>query len=228
MKPLFIWSFLLFNVMAFNSIAAENTAEPAANEQAPNTAEQNKQPITFQTQEVFGDWPVNCVYQEVWNENKETTGQAALLGCQAPHTFMTKEKQPILYTVVAYTQDAKGNIASRPSLYFQAPVNVFLKPQIIVKVDGQSPITFYYSNCNQAGCFASEEISKQFEDKLRKGSKVDITFSINPEQPITLTLPLTGFTKATEYLSEQIKSYGTTIPMPEIKQAEAPATPAAQ
>ena len=81
-------------------------------------------------------------------------------------------------------------------LQVNLPLGLSLVPGTRIIVDGGQPLTSPYVYCLPAGCTAHYEASDELIGKLKKGQVLTVQGLNTANQPVTLSLPLSGFDKA--------------------------------
>lgn len=161
---------------------AETPAEtPAAGDDLPQGEPVNPigQPYVA---DVHGDWEMRCIRTE---DGKDP--------CQ-------------LYQLL---QDDKGNAVAEVSLFglpeggrsaaevtLAAPLESLLTPGWTLAVDNAEAKRFPFMWCTPGGCYSRVGFTAEDVASFRRGSAAQVTIVplAAPDQPVTLTLSLTGFT----------------------------------
>ncbi|MEO1315415.1 MAG: invasion associated locus B family protein [Pseudomonadota bacterium] len=77
-----------------------------------------------------------------------------------------------------------------------APLGVFLPAGVRVQVDGNEVRSAPFEQCQQGGCVVRQPMSQAFLDEMRAGSMAKVTLVAVPRQEVTVSISLTGFTRA--------------------------------
>lgn len=150
-------------------------AAPAAAQQQQPPAQQNVERTRN------GDWVVEC-------------GQNAERGriCQMVQNITDKgTNKPILQAVVH-----KLAGPDKPVMSVVAPLGVWLRPGIAIKVDGGNPTRLNFETCTRAGCVAHLQLSTGLVNALKRGSKAAVTLQDMRRRKADVPVSLAGFTKS--------------------------------
>ncbi|MGR3804765.1 invasion associated locus B family protein [Marinibacterium profundimaris] len=76
------------------------------------------------------------------------------------------------------------------------PLETFLPGQLTISVDGGAAKRYNYQFCNQVGCIAQIGLTQADVDAFKAGRSATVTLvpAPAPDQPINLTMSLSGFT----------------------------------
>ncbi len=96
---------------------------------------------------------------------------------------------PVLHVLVGYiTADGK------PGLFATVPLGVSLPQGLQISVDGGEAVSFGYSHCNNQGCLGALALSDQLIAEMKAGKQALITVHSGSQQPVSITVSLSGFT----------------------------------
>jgi invasion protein IalB len=81
---------------------------------------------------------------------------------------------------------------------FVSPLLTLLTAQMSWRIDSGKNRRYPFNWCENAGCFARFGLTGADVNAMKKGANATVTVVsiVNPQKPIELTLPLTGFTAA--------------------------------
>ncbi|MEL6768364.1 MAG: invasion associated locus B family protein, partial [Pseudomonadota bacterium] len=65
-----------------------------------------------------------------------------------------------------------------------------------VQVDGNEVRSAPFEQCQQGGCVVRQPMSQAFLDEMRAGSTAKVTLVAVPRQEVSVSISLTGFTRA--------------------------------
>lgn len=144
--------------------------------------------------QTFGDWQLRCISTTDGNDP-----------CQ-------------LYQLM---KDDKGNAVAEMSLFalpagqkavagatIATPLETLLTKGVEVQVDGGKALRYPFTFCSTKGCFARIGLTADDIAAYKKGVTATITIVplAAPDQPVSLTLSLNGFTAGFKSVSEQTQS----------------------
>lgn len=166
------------NRLILGLLALGLAASPASAQQQP-AAPQNVQRTTN------GAWTLEC------GENPQR-GRI----CQMVQNITDKGTgKPILQAVVH-----KLAGPDKPVLSLVAPLGVWLRPGLQVKVDGGEATRIAFETCSRAGCVAHMQLSAGLVNALKRGSNAAITMQDIRRQKADVPVSLSGFTKSYDAL----------------------------
>lgn len=170
--------------------AAETAETPAAEDEAPE--EQVDVPQAPQIiSENFGDWELRCT--------------ADKSDCFMYQLMQDDAQNPVAeFTIVALPEGS----AAAAGATVVTPLGTMLDTGLIVQVDSGQARKYAYNWCDQSGCFARFGFEPTMLNNYKKGNvaRVRLVSVSRPEQPVDLTLSLTGFTGAFNAMSDALKA----------------------
>ncbi len=159
--------------------AASETEKTTAAPAAEKTAEQ-KLPEGV---EQFKDWIKEC------EKLKDPKGKEIEL-CQISQTLVNKEiNQPMLKVAAGYVPGKKEAV-----MIITLPLGVILPPGVQLTVGEGKAARVPITTCLPQGCQAGAQLDNEFTARLKKGSKMIVTF-IGPDgKQVNAPISLSGFT----------------------------------
>ncbi len=182
----------------------------------------NNENLFKQHTQTFDNWSVNCLYEKQLDKKGRETKKAILKDCQITQIFTVQttgenqtdpNTQEIMRMYMLFEKNQEG-ISEKPSLFFHIPLRAFLQPQVAIQVDENDAIIVPYNFCDKEGCYAGGKLDTTVTSQFQKGKIAKIVFFNDLRRPITLELPLKGYTKATNYLAEQKENFDKEVKMP--------------
>jgi invasion protein IalB len=177
---------LAFSLALAAPLSAQDTATdtPAAkaDEAFPVDAAQPTIKPPF-VREKHGAWDVTCT---------EIDGAEQ---CKLYHLFIDSEGNSVAELTMEVLPEGSQAAAG---VTFVSPLLTLLTAQMSWRVDAAKNRRYPFNWCENAGCFARFGLTPADVTALKKGANATITVVsiVNPQKPIELTLPLTGFTAA--------------------------------
>lgn len=144
-----------------------------------------QQPAQTEEKAVHGAWSVRCV-----------TGNQDV--CFITQQGKNDKGEPVLLVRIQKTPGLKSNDGRDiPGVMsIAAPLGVLLPAGLVAKIDGADAGATGYRFCDASACIIEEPVSQEFIAKMKKGSNVAMTIRSLNGQPTTITMSLSGFTKA--------------------------------
>lgn len=118
-----------------------------------------------------GDWKLTC---------EES-------GCRMSQSLVSQDSGIAVLLVRVFGPDA-------PTALLTTPLGVFLKPGIVIKVDGGRARAYGFEICDPAGCHAGLNLDEALLRDFRRGNTAEITFFDGSQEQVTLPVSLKGFT----------------------------------
>lgn len=168
-------------------LLAQETAqeEPAANEGQLDLGQpvgDGPQLGERYSKEKFGDWDLACIKTEAESD------PCSLL------QILTDDQQNPVAEVSLFRLDGSGQAIAGATVI--VPLETLLPGQLTIAVDGASGKRYNYSFCNQIGCIAQIGLTNEDVDAFKRGNTATVSLvpAPAPDQRITLTMSLAGFT----------------------------------
>ncbi len=185
---------------------AQETAEPEAEEQPQSVfnlgeeVDENGDPVAPEPQEpqvgqqylkeVFNDWALRCL--------KTESGEDP---CQMYQLLNDADGNAVAEIAIVPLSDAGQAVAGATIV---VPLETLLTEQITLRVDGGQARRFPYNFCNVGGCVTRVGLTNQDIGLFRRGAAATLRMvpAAAPDQNVTLTMSLSGFTAAYEAASQ--------------------------
>ncbi|MFL4470138.1 invasion associated locus B family protein [Tateyamaria armeniaca] len=135
-------------------------------------------PLASQGQDGTGDWQAIC------DE----------LGCRLAQSLVAPRSETTVLMARVYDSQT-------PTLVLTVPLGAFLKPGILLSIDGDAPRAFAYEICDEFGCHAGVPMDDGLLRDFRRGLKADVAFVDGAQEQISVSLSLVGFTNGMKALA---------------------------
>lgn len=200
-------SFAAALAMALPATAQEAEAPAAEEEQPPSVfnlgepVDENGDPVAPEPQEpqpgqqylreVFNDWALRCL--------KVAEGEDP---CQMYQLLNDADGNSVAEIAIVPLADAGQAVAGATIV---VPLDTLLTEQITLRVDGGQARRFPYNFCNVGGCVARVGFTEQDINLFRRGANATLTMvpAAAPDQQVTVTMSLSGFTAGYAAVSGQ-------------------------
>ena len=127
-------------------------------------------------------WALNCTEQQAGVPDD----------CQVSQIMTLRETgQRILMVVVK-----KDTRSREPHVMLALPHKIYLPAGVIVQVDTQVPREMDIETCDERACYATGMVSTTFQKYMQGGQAMHVTFQNLLRKPVTVSVPLRGFTEA--------------------------------
>ena len=172
----------------FGAPAAEaaSTPSPINPSPAPQSAPNGAQELTQRA--ISGDWAIMCVGD---------TDQ-----CVMAQLAINPEGTPAAEVEMVRLG---GNTPAAAGITVLTPLGVLLEEGFVTRIDDNDPRRREYQVCSQRGCVVRYGATGEEVNEMRAGNTLRFFVSaVNvPQNPVTLTLSLRGFTAAYNQLTPQ-------------------------
>lgn len=172
------------DVPAAEAAPAEDVADPAADPATGAPAE--PQPGEPYIREEFGDWGLRCLRAE---EGPDP--------CQLYQLLNDGEGNPVAEISMFPLPEGSQAIAGATIV---TPLETLLTENLTLSVDGGAERIYPFTFCNAAGCIARVGFTTDEVAEFRRGNEATLSIvpAAAPDQTVTLTISLAGFTAGIE------------------------------
>ncbi|WP_425597718.1 invasion associated locus B family protein [Thalassorhabdomicrobium marinisediminis] len=172
--------------------AAETDAtEPTeAEADAADEAPAEPQPGQQYLKAVHSDWAERCLKVE---EGEDP--------CQMYQLLNDAEGNSVAEIAIVALPDAGQAVAGATIV---VPLETLLTEQLSLRVDSGQVRKFPFNFCNPGGCVTRLGLTQQDVNQFRRGNQATLTMvpAAAPDQSVTVTMSLSGFTAAYDAISE--------------------------
>ncbi|EAQ01157.1 hypothetical protein OB2597_03674 [Pseudooceanicola batsensis HTCC2597] len=139
--------------------------------------------------ETFGDWQLQCVRQE------DTESEP----CQLYQLLRGAEDNPVAEVIIEKLPEG-GNVAAGATIL--VPFGTALAKDLRIAVDGSQGKVYRYAFCNSNACYARIGLLPADIAAFKAGNTANVTIFAYErlDEPVELTLSLSGFTAGFETL----------------------------
>lgn len=185
---------------------AQETTEPATDEQPESVfnmgeeVDENGDPVASELQEpqvgqqylkeVFDDWALRCLKTESGDDP-----------CQMYQLLNDADGNAVAEIAIVSLGDSGQAVAGATIV---VPLETLLTEQITLRVDGGQARRFPFNFCNVGGCVTRLGLTNEDIGLLRRGAAATLRMvpAAAPDQNVTVTMSLSGFTAAYEAVSQ--------------------------
>lgn len=178
---------VVFAGIVSGCVAVANGA--AAQETAPGSSE----PPAITTQR-FDDWNYRCAQVDIGDGRTATQCEVV----QVAHVKQGDEDVSLLTLAIAKSASENASEEADTGLALTAlvPLNIFLPAGFGLDADGKAVADTAYRNCNQAGCWAQQQLDKATLAALQKGQVGAARMRLMNGQNVNIRFSLKGLTAA--------------------------------
>ena len=157
------------------------------------SSETNKKQVKT---ERSGYWTYYCV-----NDEKQKQ-------CKIARKINIEEQNETFLIIYDVTKDISSKVKESLNITTPPAPRVNIKKRLKISFDNKTKFTRSFLKCESDSCLVMFRGSKMLKYSLKNFNKIKITFySSEDEEPISLTLPIDGFTEALNNVNQQLESY---------------------
>lgn len=197
----------LIAALGLPAFAQENTEEAATEEQPESVfnmgeeVDENGDPVAPEPQEpqpgqqylaeVFNDWALRCLKVEEGDDP-----------CQIYQLLNDADGNSVAEIAIVSLPDSGQAVAGATIV---VPLETLLTEQITLRVDGGQARRFPYNFCNVGGCVTRLGLTANDVALFKRGAEATLTMvpAAAPDQTVTVTMSLSGFTAAFDTIAAQ-------------------------
>jgi len=170
-------------LISSSAVFAEEAASKESAEAAAPAAEKTAEQKLPEGVEKFKDWIKEC------EKIKNPEGKEIEL-CQISQTLTNTEvNQPMLKVAAGYVPNKEDAV-----MIITLPLGVILPPGVQLTVGEGKAARVPITTCLPQGCQAGVQLDKEFTERLKKGTKLIVTFLGPDGKQINAPISLSGFT----------------------------------
>ena len=146
-------------------------------------------PGTIYVKEAKGDWQIRCIRTEIGADP-----------CQIFQGLQDDQGTTVAEITMVALANAGDAVAGAT---VTTPLGTLLTEQVVIAVDGGAGKRYPFTWCDPEGCHARLGFNADGLASMKRGAsaKVTVTPLLTPDQPVILTMSLTGFTAAFDTMS---------------------------
>ena len=143
-----------------------------------------------------GYWTYYCINYE---EKRE---------CNIARKINIEEQNETFFIIYKATKDINSKVKESLSITTPPAPRVNIKKRLKISFDNKTKFTRSFLKCESDSCLAMFKGSRILKYSLKNFNKITITFyGFEDEEPISLTLPIDGFTEALNNINQRLESF---------------------
>ena len=128
--------------------------------------------------------------------------------CKIARKINIEEQNETFLIIYNVTKDIGSKVRESLNITTPPAPRVNIKKRLKISFDNKTKFTRSFLKCESDSCLVMFRGSKMLKYSLKNFNKIKITFySSEDEEPISLTLPIDGFTEALNNVNQQLESY---------------------
>ena len=143
-----------------------------------------------------GYWTYYCV-----NDEKQKQ-------CKIARKINIEEQNDTFLIIYNIIKDINSKVKENLNITTPPASRVNVKKRLKIDFDNKTKFTRSFLKCESDGCLVIFKGGRMLKYSLKNFNKMKITFYVSEEEePISLTLPIDGFTEALNNVNQQLESY---------------------
>lgn len=147
------------------------------------------------------------------------TSDTSIRTCLVTEAIILENIEQKLRIQLASIRIKSVSNSKRLNMYIQVPNKILLQSGLRFQVDKGKTRVAPFSICYEQACETEIDLSTDFVNQLKKGNEISLYFLQYDGKPVTITVPLVGFTAG-------FNSKGTDLTPEQVGLVSAPAAPA--
>ena len=128
--------------------------------------------------------------------------------CKIARKINIEEQNETFFIIYKATKDINSKVKESLSITTPPASRVNIKKRLKISFDNKTKFTRSFLKCESDGCLAMFKGSRILKYSLKNFNKITITFyGFEDEEPISLTLPIDGFTEALNNINQRLESF---------------------
>ena len=157
------------------------------------SSETNKKQIKT---ERSGYWTYYCV-----NDEKQKQ-------CKIARKIIIDELNDTFLIIYEVTKDINSKVKESLNISTPPVPRMNIKKRLKLSFDNKTKFTRSFLKCESDGCLVIFKGGRMLKYSLKNFNKMKITFYVSEEEePISLTLPIDGFTEALDNINQRLESF---------------------
>lgn len=129
-----------------------------------------------------------------WTSRCVSAARGGPAACSVEQSVILQEGNRRLLTIRVDMPEAPRTA----TMLFQAPLGILLPAGLSLQVDKAQPLQLELQSCDPNGCYASVPLGDPLLALLISGASLRVGMQSTAREPITIDIPLAGFTAAYE------------------------------
>ena len=128
--------------------------------------------------------------------------------CEIARKINIKEQNETFLIIYKIIKDINSKVKESLDITTPPETRVNIKKRLNISFDEMTKFTRSFSECEETGCLAVFKSNRMLKYSMKNFNEIKITFfGFEDEEPISLTLPMDGFTQALDNINQQLKSF---------------------
>ena len=128
--------------------------------------------------------------------------------CEIVRKINIEEHNDTFLIIYRITKDINSKIKENFNITTPPDTKVNTKKRLKISFDDKTRFTKSFLKCEETSCLTVFKSNKMLKYSMKNFNEIKIIFyGFEDEEPISLTLPMDGFTQALDNINQQLKSF---------------------
>ena len=128
--------------------------------------------------------------------------------CEIARKINIKEYNETFLIIYKITKDINPKVKESFNITTPPATRVNIKKRLKISFDDKTKFTRSFLECEETGCLVVFKSNRILKYSMKNFNKIKIIFhGFEDEEPISLTLPMDGFTQAFDDINQKLKSF---------------------
>ncbi len=128
--------------------------------------------------------------------------------CKIARKINIEEQNETFLIIYDVTKDISSKIKESLNIMTPSTTRVNIKKRLKISFDDKTKFTRSFLECEETGCLVVFKSNRILKYSMKNFNEIKIIFyGFEDEEPISLTLPMDGFTQALDYINQQLKIF---------------------
>ena len=128
--------------------------------------------------------------------------------CEIARKIKIEQQNEIFLIVYKITKNMNAKVKESLNIMTPPAPRVNIKKRLKISFDDKTKFTRSFLECEETSCLAVFKSSKILKYSMKNFNEIKVIFyGFEDEKPISLTLPMDGFTQALDDINQQLKSF---------------------
>jgi len=128
--------------------------------------------------------------------------------CEIVRKINIEEQNDTFLIIYKITKDINSKIKENFNITTPPDTKVNTKKRLKISFDDKTRFTKSFLKCEETSCLTVFKSNKMLKYSMKNFNEIKIIFyGFEDEEPISLTLPMDGFTQALDNINQQLKSF---------------------
>ena len=128
--------------------------------------------------------------------------------CEIVRIISVEEYNETFLIIYKITKDINSKVKENLNITTPPANRVNIKKRLKVSFEDKTKFTRSFLKCEETGCLAVFKGNRMLKYSMKNFNELKIIFyGFEDEEPISLTLPIDGFTEALNNVNQQLESY---------------------